>query len=77
MGQQVVEGRREFVIGYLPVEVLAPPVSGDAESVQHEPDQALERRVVQVVEQSPDIAPDERERLGHLRSQACALAHAL
>jgi len=64
------------VVGYLSVEVLAPSVSGDAEPVEHESDQALERRVVQVVEQSPDIAPDKRERFGHFCSQACALAHA-
>ena len=77
MGQQVVKGRRESVVGDLPVEVLAPSDSRDAEPIEHEADQTLERRVVQVVDESTDILPDEHEGLGHLRSNARPLADSL
>ena len=77
MGQQVGKGRREFVVGDLPVEILAPRLSCDAKPVEHEANQALERCVVQVVHQANGVASNKRERLGHLCSQARALPGAL
>lgn len=45
----------------------------DGEPGEHQPRQALERRVVQVVDQVGEVAPHQRDRLGHLVPQRGAV----